>query len=125
MKLRCFSCVNEGWARKGLILTFKDVQRLAILGGLDPLKVRRHSGSQGLGFYYGKTCIAQARILSGELRTDVAGASAEHPVLVLENGAALGPEELDGYDIVQAKGSEMIWARGGPQGEDREIEDRR
>jgi len=42
----------------------------------------------------------------------VAGSTPEHPVLVLENGAALSPEELDGYSIVQAKGSEMIWARG-------------
>ena len=126
MKLRCFFCVNEGWARKGLILTFKDVKDLAIVHGLDPLKVQRCSGSQGLGFYYRRTCIAVARILKGELRTDVAGASAEHPVLVLENGAMLSPEALDGYDIVQATGKEGAWFVGKPdEEEEREIEDRR
>ncbi|MBA7553753.1 hypothetical protein ES705_46352 [subsurface metagenome] len=90
MKVRCFSCVNESWARKNLILTLRDVQNLAIVHGLNPLKVQKRHGSQGPGFYYGKTCIAKARILSGELRSDVAGASPGHPVLVLENGAALG-----------------------------------
>ena len=123
MKLRCFLCVNEAWARMGLVLTLRDAEDLAVVHGLDPLKVRQRRGPSGLGFYYGRTCIAQARILSGELRTDVAGVSPEHPVLVLENGAALGPEELNGYTIVQAKGSEMIWVRGGP--EEREIEVRR
>ena len=113
MKVRCFSCVNAWWIRKDIILTFKDVEDLAIVHGLDPLKVKRRYGSKGLGFYYGSVCIAQAKILNGELRTDVTGASREKPVLVLENGAALGPEELDGYTIVHAKGSEMIWARGG------------
>ena len=123
MKVRCFSCVNEGWIRKDIILTFKDVEDLAIVHGLDPLKIKERHGSKGLGFYYGSTCIAQAKILSGELRTDVEGSGPGHPVLVLENGAALGPDELDGYTIVHAKGSEMIWARGGP--EEEEVEDRR
>ena len=113
MRLKTFVCVNEAWARKGLILTIKDAEDLAIVHGLDPLKVRRASGSQGLGFYYGRTCIARARMVSGELQDDVAGASPGKPLLVLDNGAVLGPEELDGYDIVHAKGSEMIWARGG------------
>ncbi|MBA7483067.1 hypothetical protein ES707_18578 [subsurface metagenome] len=112
MKLRCFLCVNEGWARKGMILTLRDIENFTIVHGLNPLKIENRSGSHGLGFYYGSTCIAQARILSGELRTDVADSSCEKPLLVLENGAHLGPEELDGYTIVQAKGSEMIWARG-------------
>jgi len=113
MKLRCFFCVNTAWARKNLILAFEDVQDLAIARGLNPLKLEKRSGSHGLGFYYGSTCIAEAQILSGELRTDVVGSTPGHPILVLENGAALSPEELDGYTIVQAKGSEMIWARGG------------
>ena len=113
MKLRYFLCVNAAWARKNLILAFEDVQDLAIGRGLNPLKIEKRSGSHGLGFYYGSTCIAEARIVGGELRTDVADSSPGHPVLVLENGAALSPEELDGYTIVQAKGSEMIWARGG------------
>ncbi|MBA7543995.1 hypothetical protein ES705_36340 [subsurface metagenome] len=113
MKLRYFLCVNAAWARKNLILTFKDIQDLAIVHGLNTLKIEKRSGSHGLGFYYGSTCIAEARIVGGELRTDVADSSPGHPVLVLENGATLSPEELDGYTIVQAKGSEMIWARGG------------
>lgn len=112
MKLRCFFCVNAAWARKNLILGLEDVRDLAIGRGLNPLEIQKRRGSHGLGFYYGSTCIAEAQILSGELRTDVAGSTPEHPVLVLENGAAISPEELDGYSIVQAKGSEMIWARG-------------
>ena len=112
MKMRCFFCVNAAWARKNLILALKDVQDLGIGRGLDPLKIEKRCGSNGLGFYYGSTCIAEARIFSGKLRTDVAGSTPGHPILVLENGASLSPEELDGYTIVQAKGSEMIWARG-------------
>lgn len=118
MKVRCFSCVNEAWVRKNIILTFEDIQDLAIIHGLNPLKIEKRYGSHGLGFYYGSTCIAQARILSGELRTDLDGAGGK-AVLVLENGAALGPEELDGYTIVHAKGNEMIWAGVGRQVEDR------
>ena len=122
MKLRYFLCVNAAWARKNLILAFEDVQDLAIGRGLNPLKIEKRSGSHGLGFYYGSTCIAEARIVGGELRTDVADSSPGNPVLVLENGARLGPEELDGYTIVRAKGSEMIWAAGP---EEPEFEDRR
>lgn len=112
MKLRCFPCINEGWARKNLIMTPQDARALAVFNKLNPTKVQKRQGKHGPGFYYGSTCIALAKILSGELRTDVAGASCEKPVLVLENGAHLGPDELDGYDIVHANGSEMVWARG-------------
>jgi hypothetical protein len=112
MKLRVFICMNEAWLKKDSVLTLEDARALAVFHGLDPMKVQRRHVSKRLGFYYGKTCIAEARILGGQLRCDAACSSYGQPVLVLENGTALNPEDLDAYQVVHATGKEMAWAAG-------------
>ena len=106
--------MNEAWLKKDSILTLEDARALAVFHGLDPMEVQRRYVSKRLGFYYGKTCRAEARILSGELRSDVTGLNVTigERALVLENGTVLGPEDLDAYQVVHATGKEMAWAAG-------------
>ena len=113
MKLRVFIITNKNWGSSPDIVTIKDVQDMATVLGLDPYRVERRHDPQ-LGFYYGKTRVAEARVLRGELRTDVAIAEGE-TVLVLENGIALTFEDLresEAYKVIHATGKEMDWAAG-------------
>jgi len=112
MILRAFVITNKNWGSPDIV-TLKDVQDMAVLLGLDPYKVEeRHEPQPGL--YYGKTLVATAQIFRGELRTDVMSSSYGQPMLVLDNGLALGPADLQGeaFKVIHATGKEMLWAAG-------------